>query len=239
MLTDELALRAYPGRVCLVAITPSHGVRFIYALTGRSESSRARSLRVQPSKVEVVDERESADSDPLRHYLAGIRAGSWTVLGNGDHVEPLAEALCQTPTSNVDIERAWLSHTFEPDPPIYTPRIWIAARELPTGRRELWAGAVSRSDSGSPSHRVWSIDGLAVGTGMMLTTYSGPVAIPVPDGDVVPVRIGDDAVIDEVWAALNPALRVSAIEIDVTTGDFTGAALREQNQADRADQQTS
>lgn len=228
-LATELMSRSYPGRVCVAVRTSSGTYRFVYALTGRSEASRARSLQALATSVEVVDTREAGTHDELRHYVAAIRVGNWTVIGNGDHVHSFANDLRgSVADSRAAVEAAWARHSYEPDPPIFTPRIWVAARQHPSDELGLWAGIVTRSHSGSASHRVWRFDDLAPGSGWLLTTYSGFVDQPRPAEEVVQVTTdaGADEVIDEVWNALDPGLRVAAIQIDPASTDFHEAALR-------------
>lgn len=216
--TAELRGRAYPGRVCAIVHTRSDGIRFVYALTGRSDASRARSLQLHADTAEVVDTRPLGEHDMLRHYVAAVHRGPWLITENGDHVEPLAEAL--SAAGGVDraaIEAAWAVHTFEPDPPIYTPRIWIAAHQSPpSDEHDLWAGSVTRAENGSPTHRVWRIDPLAPGAAAMLTTYAGPLDEPQPAGEIITGEFdsNDNQPLEQIWAALDPTLRIAAIELD-------------------------
>lgn len=215
-LTADLGARAYPGRVCLIVRPRSGGIRLVYALTGRSDASRSRSLQLRAGTAEVVDTRPVGTHDMLRHYVAAVRRGPWLVAGNGDHVEPLGEALEAAAAINpAAVEAAWAPHTFEPDPPIYTPRIWIAAHQPPTGECELWAGSVTRAQDGSPAHHVWRVDPLSPGTAAMLTTYSGPIEEPQASGELTAGEFGphDEQPLEQIWAALDPALRIAAIEL--------------------------
>lgn len=82
---------------------------------------------------------DRGEHDALRHYVALARRGAWWVLGNGDQVVPIADDLA----GGADLATAWGRHTFEPDPPIYTPRIWLAGqgsaeRTSPAGSVNCW-----------------------------------------------------------------------------------------------------
>lgn len=229
-LTTELASRAYPGRVCVIARMPDADIRFVYALTGRSEASRSRSLAVDATQVTVVDTRASGAHDDLRHYVAALNGGAWVVVGNGDHVEPLAGALrLSDAATETQVEAAWRPHTFEPDPPIYTPRIWVGASAAGAADEALWAGAVVRADDGTPVHRLWRLDGLRPGQAALLTTYAGDLDEPTPSGQLVHVTTdadAGDALIDEVWDALDRRLRIAALMLAPARGDLRSATLR-------------
>ncbi len=93
MLTDVLASRPYPGRACLAARTLDRQLSFTYVLTGRSTASREREIAILEGGDIVVRDTSAARHDALRHYVAAARRGDWTVVGNGEHVVPLAEQL--------------------------------------------------------------------------------------------------------------------------------------------------
>lgn len=119
-LGQILGTRGYPGRGCVSARLADGRLYLAYFLTGRSEASRSRTVELQPSGDVQVRDTSGGDHDDLRHYVAAVRREGWTVVGNGDQVEPLASALA----AGKDPASAWAEHTYEPDPPIFTPRIW-------------------------------------------------------------------------------------------------------------------
>jgi IMP cyclohydrolase len=187
----------------------SSGEEFIaYFLTGRSAASRARRLEVRNgTDVAVVDTSGGAHDD-LRHYLAVARRGPWLVAGNGDHVEPLSEKLA----AGTPALMAWAEHTYEPDPPIFTPRIWLAWKEevAPV------FGYVKRSarPDGSADRVVWASDLSEPGEGTLMTTYCGTAADVITSAHPLDVTISAasvDDVLSMTWGALDPDLRVAAL----------------------------
>jgi IMP cyclohydrolase len=209
-----LASRPYPGRGILVARTGDGALCFAYLVTGRSASSRARELRVAPNgDVAVADTSGSGEADALRHYVALAQRGDWVVLGNGDHVEPLATALA----AGEQVSTAWAAHTFEPDPPIFTPRIWLA-RYVDGTRPACLMGYVRRSGrgDGGADRVAWAFDELSAHSGVLMTTYAGTVTDVVPSLAPVEVTIAAtdaDDLLDEVWDGLAPQLRVAALTV--------------------------
>ncbi|WP_307530858.1 IMP cyclohydrolase [Streptomyces umbrinus] len=63
-----------------------------------------------------------AERDALRHYPAAREGTDWLVLGNGEQVATIAERLTggALPVAALD------QLDYEPDPPIFTPRISVS-----------------------------------------------------------------------------------------------------------------
>ena len=135
------------------------------------------------------------------------------MAGNGDQVEPLAEALA----TGANPLAAWTQHSYEPDPPIFTPRIWAAwdSRD----QKQPLLGYVRRSDraDGTPERVVWMSEITEPGTAVMMSTYSGSVTqvqvAKCPVDVVVSAASAEDA-LEELWASLEPDLRVGALAFD-------------------------
>lgn len=219
-----LQSRPYPGRGVLAARRGDDELVFVYFLTGRSAASRSRRLDVLSNgDVAVVDTTGVGEFDALRHYVAGAQRVDWVVVGNGDQVVPIAEALA----AGDEPLAAWSSHTYEFDPPIFTSRIWAATRPGES-RRECILGFARRSErrDAGVDRVAWSVE-LAPGTGVLMTTYDGTVdAVHATDR---PVSVDIDAetvdgVLDEVWSALTE-VRVAAFAV-VPDRFRSGPAIR-------------
>ena len=212
-MIEVLESRPYPGRGCLATRTTTGLLCFVYFLTGRSPASRNRKLTVLDNGDIAVRETSGSDpQDPLRHYLAVARRGEWLVVGNGDHVEPLAEALAEdlAPLS------AWEQHSFEPDPPIFTSRIWIARkRGLPVDCLLGHARRSQRGDGGA-DRLALLVESVGPGAGVVMTTYDGTPtevrATVAPEDVDVRARTPEDLV-QMVWSGLNPDLRVAVVSL--------------------------
>ncbi len=205
---DALAERPYPGRGCIAARIPSGSLWISYFLTGRSEASRSRTLQSEAGgDLRVVDTRALGEHDHLRHYVAAARRDGWTVVGNGDQVEPLALAL----GSGVDPVAAWGRHTYEPDPPIFTPRIWLCTD--PNGDVLVGSARRSKRDDGSADRGLWMPESLRPGSAIVITTYSGSAVDLETSGlplDVTTEAESGEDLLNAIWDALDPVLRVAA-----------------------------
>jgi IMP cyclohydrolase len=219
---EVLESRPYPGRGCLAVRTTSGTLCFVYFLTGRSDGSRNRVLvRLGNGDVAVQDRSSSADRDPLRHYIAAASRGPWVVVGNGDQVVPIADALAQ----GADLLTAWSTHTYEPDAPIYTTRICLALNTAAVGGGPVigYARRSARPEH-APDRVIWSLGNVADGSGSLMTTYDSTASDVRASG--VPRDIRTNAgsitgVLDEVWSALDPTLRVAAFAFDPSDADAT------------------
>lgn len=209
-----MATRPYPGRGCLAARTRDGELSFLYFLTGRSAASRNRHIeRTSTGDVRIVDSDADSRNDVLRHYVAAARRGDWFVIGNGDQVEPLAAALAagQSPAA------AGMHHTFEPDPPIFTQRIWLALRLTDADPACLFGFAQRAADDGATNRLTLSVGAIARGRAVLMTTYDGtadsPHTTPFPSHVTVDSASRRE-LLDVVWAALDPAVRIAAFAVD-------------------------
>lgn len=216
-LSEAANARPYLGRGCLVA-TVQEERSVVYFLTGRSEASRRRNLRIEGESLIIAD-AESSSHDPLRHYRAVVTEAEWVVAGNGDHVDEVSSAII----SGAGPLEAMSNVLAEPDPPIYTPRIWVAARR---GKPQtpLNLGHVSRRVDGGTTRSLWSVDYLSEDVAVLLTTYSGTTSqVTVTDGPmyVSCAADGPKDLLEIVWNLLDPNLRVGAVLIRPDSNDLT------------------
>lgn len=221
-VTEALSARPYPGRGCLAARLDDDSLWLGYFLTGRSEASRSRVVeRSEAGDLRVADSRGEGECDPLRHYVAAARRDPWTVVGNGDQVVPLAEAL----SASTDIVSTWTAHTYEPDPPIYTPRVWICAG----AEEQVLVGSSRRSArmDGTADRGLWMPERLGPGHGVLITTYAGTGDSVVTSGLPLNVSTASPSgkhLLDSMWEALGSSLRVAAFVVQ--PADLSGALHR-------------
>ncbi|MFG1905308.1 IMP cyclohydrolase [Kribbella sp. NPDC048928] len=210
----------YPGRGLAIGRDADGVPFFAYWLTGRSPASQARELVVHDREL-IVRDTSGGPPDDLRHYTAAIRRDDWVIVGNGTQVSELAAARGQQP----DLQVALRQLTYEPDPPIRTPRITAGATITGTELANVVVGS-ARAYDGTPElteHPSLFAARIAPGTALTTTTYSG-AADPVttnghPETIAVPCTWSD--VTAGLWQSLRPALRIAAITVRLDTPAFT------------------
>ena len=134
----------YPGRGLAIGRDADGVPFFTYWLTGRSPASQARELVVHDREI-IVRDTSGGPVDDLRHYTAATRGDDWVIVGNGTQVGELTAAREQQP----DLQLALRQLTYEPDPPIRTPRITAAATITGTELTDVVIGS-ARAYDGAP-----------------------------------------------------------------------------------------
>lgn len=260
---DLLTYNGYPGRVAFIGLS-SDGTKILqgYALGGRSPGSKNRILRqeadyaVRAVAPDMSEAEIQVGGDALRHYVAmaadigeGEEKGVY-VVSNGAQTEPvrdqivqgahLAHAIESAPTvpgvfngEEIDIDLS----SFEPDGPIFTPRI--------TGVVDLREGAVvplglavvSKGEDDQPVRNYYTaeFEDLTPGEAWGVQTY-GPNdpddrVTPVPTFEGLPYRyemIGDTTEVarqlqQTIGRATFAACAVRAIDLE--TGKPAGMTV--------------
>ncbi|WP_406292880.1 IMP cyclohydrolase [Embleya sp. NBC_00888] len=219
---EVVAGNRYPGRGVLWARTLGGALCGGYFLTGRSAASKARVLRPGDGELIVAPTGESA-RDPLRHYVAARERGGWLVFGNGEQVAVVSDRLQEgrTPTE------AMAGLEYEPDPPIFTPRVTVAA-DLRSGQ-DAWFGAARRSAGGRSAADVLTlaVRDLGPGDAVLMTTYRSDGQQVATGEPFLEARTGaadQGELLEEVWAALAPEFRVAVTVFK--PGQLADAAIR-------------
>ena len=223
-LIEVLAGNRYPGRGVLWCRTMDGSALGGYFLTGRSPASQARGLHRTPAGELVVAPSDVREHDHLRHYVAARRAGDWVVYGNGEQVATVADRLVagQPPQLALD------GLDYEPDPPLFTPRLTVVAdnREADCA----WFGAARHSAGGrvAADRLTLRVGRLAPGEGVLMTTYRSDgheVSTGAPFTEVGTAAEGRAELLAELWSALPSELRIAAAVF--APDDPAGAEIRQ------------
>lgn len=225
----------YPGRGLALGRDVDGVPFYTYWLTGRSPASQARELVVHDREL-IVRDTSGGPPDDLRHYTAAIRGDDWVIVGNGTQVSELIAAHeheqqnLSRSASSFDLQLAVRRITYEPDPPIRTPRITASATI--TGA-ELTDAVVASACAQSTApdrteHPSLYAAQLPPATALTTTTYQGTAKDVVTNGRpaTVAVPISWSAITDTVWAGLNPSLRVAMVTVRLDQYTFAGAVAR-------------
>jgi IMP cyclohydrolase len=223
-LSEVLSANPYPGRGILCACTGDGTVVGGYFVTGRSEASREREIRITAGREAAVIARGDVGFDPLRHYIAATASPDWLVFGNGAQVSTVAERLARgepPPLALDDLEH-------EPDGPIFTDRI-TAIMQRPLGRLAVLGAARRSVASGSSSNIVtMTVRDLHPGSAVLLTTYNSDGRIISGGQPFIEAGISADngvGLLDEMWSSLNPDYRVAALVLPVSA-EVAAALIR-------------
>ncbi|MHA6763379.1 IMP cyclohydrolase [Streptacidiphilus sp. PAMC 29251] len=220
-LGGALEENTYPGRGVLWCRTGDGVLRGGYFLTGRSPASQARELRRGPGGELVVAPTGHGEHDSLRHYTAVREAAGRLVFGNGEQVDTVAGRL----TQGQPPQQALDGLDYEPDPPIFTPRLTVVVDGA-----QAWFGAARRSPSGrtATDRMTLRVGELGPGEGVLATTYrsdGSAVATGAPWVEFRTSAGADEDLLEQLWAAVTPRFRVAAAVF--TQGRLPGAAVRQ------------
>ncbi|MBE3129789.1 MAG: hypothetical protein IMZ54_03600, partial [Acidobacteria bacterium] len=147
--TGLLATLEYPGRLIAMGLA-SAGTKavIVYAITGRSPSSQARKLVHRDSGVWV----QPTDEDVLKKgnidllvYPALFFGQAGVAVSNGKQTADIRDALLAGAAPVAVLSQALAAWDYEPDAPIFTPRI---SGCLVRGAAGL--SVVRRGESGEP-----------------------------------------------------------------------------------------
>jgi IMP cyclohydrolase len=211
---EALRRMEYPGRVIVVGRDPSDSSDVVlYAVTGRSPSSQARIL---------VDEGRSVVTKPTDSEVLKTGNPDLLVVSNGRQTEDIARAAAESPIATLEAGlKPW---TYEPDAPIFTPR--ISGLIWPDGRAAL--SVLKRADDGS-TLRIFFEMPLRPGTASMIATYAGPNRNPLPAFAGEPLNLSltettPEATVEAFYDSLRPEgrtedFRVAAVCLFVSRTD--------------------
>ena len=232
-LAVALRQNRYPGRGLIIGRTPSgRELVHLYWMTGRSVSSRNRRIVKDPDaslRTQLIDPGSVADPSLLVYRAMACRH-QLHVTSNGVHTETVLDALA----AGDGMQSALQQLTFEPDPPLFTPRIMGATDPAGDSHAVL---AIVRTLNGDPEvalRSVFCYSSLPPGVGACLTTYAD-------DGDPPPTSSGEPALVtvaetaaenlSRCWQMLpqDKLVAVAVKHIDQATGGFSVTA---RNRAD-------
>jgi IMP cyclohydrolase len=185
-LTQALKALEYPGRLLAAGADPSGAGQVVYVITGRSASSQARKLVRSGDKVMVrpTDEETLKKGNPDLLIYSAVMAGECGVaVSNGKQTEDIFEAMRSEPCPAAALARALAGWDYEPDSPIFTPRISACVSR---GRLAL---CVVRRGPGGESLRDYFERPFARGRAYVVSTYRGENSDPLSVFDLAPVEV--------------------------------------------------
>ncbi|MBE3110097.1 MAG: hypothetical protein IMZ46_06210 [Acidobacteria bacterium] len=185
--TGLLAALEYPGRLIVMGAATGGKAAVVYAITGRSPSSQARKLAhcdgvvwVQPTDKDVL-KKGNVD---LLVYPALLFGQAGVAVSNGKQTADIRDALLAGGAPVAVLSQALAAWDYEPDAPIFTPRI---SGCLVRGAAGL--SVVRRGESGETLRSYYEVP-FREGEGRLVSTYAGPNSDPLPAFEGEPRRVG-------------------------------------------------
>lgn len=203
-----LRANTYPGRGIVLGKS-ADGTKAViaYFIMGRSENSRNRIFVEEEGglRTEAFDPAKLKDPS-LVIYWPVRKLGRTTIVTNGDQTDTIYEFLSAEKT----FEEALRMRTFEPDPPILTPRISGLVHKDGSYRLSILKSANGNADS--VQRFFYEYPQPVAGEGHFIHTYLGD-GDPVPSFEGEPENVMIEGDIDSftklVWDHLNEANKVS------------------------------
>lgn len=186
--TTTLATLEYPGRCIALGRAPRGGKAVIvYAITGRSPSSQARRLVFRDAGiwVEPTDEGVLKKGNvDLLVYPAALFGQRGIAVSNGRQTGDVLDRLSAGGNPVAALAAALERWDYEPDAPIYTPRI---SGCLCAGKAGL--SLVRRGPDGTTLRSYFDAPLSAPGRAWLVSTYLGPNRDPLPPFEGEPREI--------------------------------------------------
>ena len=219
-LTKLLQQNTYPGRsIVLGKHKDGKHMVIAYFIMGRSVNSRNRIFVADGDGLRPQAHDPAKLSDPSLVIYAPVRdLNGVQIVTNGDQTDTIYDFMSQGKT----FEEALRTRTFEPDPPIYTPRV---SGIIENGNYKL---SILKSADGNPSsvrRYFFEYTDPIAGQGHFIHTYRCD-GNPVPSFEGEPEQVEIDGTLDgftdTIWESLNEDNKVSLFTrfINLETGEF-------------------
>jgi len=219
-ICDLLMSNPYPGRGLITGLSEDGtGTVLLYFIMGRSINSRNRVFEKTADGIRTTayDITKLADPSLIIYHPVRVWEGS-IIATNGLQTDTILEYL----QNGLDFREALYKWEFEPDPPIFTPR--ISGLIAPDGKYRLSILKTADFDASCCCRYFFEYSAPLPGVGHFISTYQTDGA-PPPSFEGEPVMIdisvagGLDGFAAAVWDALDSENKVSlyARKTDIAT----------------------
>ena len=210
-LQEYLKTTVYPGRGIIIGNSADgENIVAAYFIMGRSENSKNRVFEKTWDGIRTKAFDESKLKDPSLVIYSPIRRyQNHIIITNGDQTDTIYNYL----SNGEGFADALYTRTFEPDPPIFTPRI--------SGFFAVFGGlfnytlSILKSDGGNENHSLRCFYGYETpepGKGHFIHTYKHNADVPPSfEGEPKKIEIPDsiEEFSETIWNSLNDDFKVS------------------------------
>src|SRR5512143_416126 len=169
-MRTQIGSLEYPGRLIIIGASAAGLPVIVYAITGRSPSSQARKLVARDGGVWVQPTDEATlqqGNVDLLVYPAVLFGKAGIAVSNGKQTADVRDRLKPGADPVAALSEALACWDYEPDAPIFTPRISACLTET--------AAAVSvlrRGPSGETLRNFYETGLKGAGEGRLVSTYA-------------------------------------------------------------------
>ncbi len=211
-LKQAVGASDYPGRGIIAGKTKDgKKAVFAYFIMGRSENSRNRVFREYGGELKTEPFDGSKVEDPSLIIYSPVKTvGNHIIVTNGDQTDTIEASL----QAGHCFRHALMQRTFEPDAPLYTPRISAIlhlGKRAADYRYELSILKCGDGKGKKCDRFFFTYEGIN-GTGHFIHTYRKN-GNPPPSftGEPVCVKLANDAheIANEIWEGLDADNKIS------------------------------
>ncbi|MCL2159406.1 MAG: IMP cyclohydrolase [Oscillospiraceae bacterium] len=222
-LSTYLKSTAYPGRGIIIGQSADEkNIVAAYFIMGRSENSKNRIFEKTSDGIKTKAFDESKLTDPSLVIYPPVRKHKNNIIiTNGDQTDTIYDFMSQ----GKSFEEALRTRTFEPDPPILTPR--ISGLVTISGENFGYKLSILKSDGENKERALryfYEYESPEAGKGHFMHTYKQNADVPPPfEGE--PKKIEIEGGIEEfsktIWDSLNDDFKVSlyVLYVSIKTGE--------------------
>jgi IMP cyclohydrolase len=174
---EFLSKMKYPGRFIIMGSDPTGNFSVVaYGLTGRSASSQARKLEGEDGTVwtKPLDPEILKTGNPELLIYPAVIIQSGLAVSNGRQTTDIAGRMAFTPSPQEALSSALKAWDYEPDSPIFTPR--LSGCLFPDGRAAL--SIIRRAVRGGSIRDIYEVPAVS-GGGRFMATYRGGDKDPI------------------------------------------------------------
>lgn len=215
-INNVLQKYEYPGRGIVVGINDDTKFFLAYFITGRSLNSKNRILELdsQNNLKTKPFKKEQLKNENLTIYTAMTKFKDIVIISNGNHTDTILKGL----KNKESFEKSLKETTFEPDAPIFTPR--ISAVLYINEKKYAFSIIKSGDEKAKSTNRIFfEFENILKGSGHLIHTYKPKNNIITNSfyGEPTIVKIPQtlEQFTNSIWESLNEKNKISLFTMSI------------------------